>query len=450
MEPQPPMGAPRNRSRPSGPVHPRASDAYTEKLAYLMSSYDGSPIDVSFRELAGPLTADESAQSLHPYPARLLRHIPRFLLGCQQLVTPGDLVLDPFCGTGTVLTEAMRWGCDGWGLDINPLAVLISTVKTKPMDIEQCRKTARIVVQTARRYRRTLEPVPESLAYWFGVDTSRALQHLRRAVESHRDDATQHFLELCLSRTVDSVAHKDRRIPVPVRPRGVPLPGGSRGDTLDLFDGLSGETARRLERLAMDRPDVGSVVQLGDARKIELTPLGVPSLVFTSPPYGAAQKYARSSGHSLEWLGLIPAGRLADLERHMVGREHLSKQTISTPPAARNNDVAHAIERVAKRSVHRAAIYASYFADMDDSIQTLARLTAPASNLVLVSSDNTVAGQLLPTHHLLARIAQDHGYRTQVILRDRIVARSMTTKRAKTAGSPIHHEYVHIMQKASA
>jgi hypothetical protein len=449
VKPQPPVHADSYGSGVSSPVHRRASDAYTEKLAALMATYDGSPIDVSFRELAGPLTVDESAQALHPYPARLLRHIPRFLLGCQQLVTPGDLVLDPFCGSGTVLTEAMRWGCDAWGLDINPLAVLISTVKTKQMNLDSCRAAALAAAQTARGYRRSLEEVPDSLVYWFGVESCRALQHLRRAVDLHSTDATEDFLALCLSLTVDAISHKDRRIPVPVRPRGVSLPVGSRTQTFRVFDGLSVESARRLELLAMNRPAVNSVIEVGDARHVESTPIGVPALVLTSPPYGAAQKYARSSGQSLEWLRLTQPGHLADLERQMIGREHLSKRTVLDPPATHNKDVARALDEIGQRSTHRAAVYASYFEDMNLTLQALANLTAPSSKLVIVSSDNTVAGQPLPTHKLVAAIAEDHGYRARLVLRDRIVARSMTTKRAKTAGMPIHHEYVHILQKAT-
>src|SRR5689334_19764876 len=64
------------------------------------------PIDVSFRELIGPIRNGELSHSIYPYPARLLRQIPRFFLSCDQIAPPGCVVLDPFCGSGTVLVEA--------------------------------------------------------------------------------------------------------------------------------------------------------------------------------------------------------------------------------------------------------------------------------------------------------------------------------------------------------
>ena len=38
--------------------------------------------------------------------------------------------LDPFCGSGTVLVESMLHNVNSYGVDINPLAILLSKVKT--------------------------------------------------------------------------------------------------------------------------------------------------------------------------------------------------------------------------------------------------------------------------------------------------------------------------------
>jgi len=43
----------------------------------------------------------------------------------------GDVVFDPFMGSGGVLLESILHGNNAVGFDINPLAVLISRVKTR-------------------------------------------------------------------------------------------------------------------------------------------------------------------------------------------------------------------------------------------------------------------------------------------------------------------------------
>ncbi len=41
-----------------------------------------------------------------------------------------DLILDPFCGTGTTLVECKKLGIDSVGIDANPASVLASQAKT--------------------------------------------------------------------------------------------------------------------------------------------------------------------------------------------------------------------------------------------------------------------------------------------------------------------------------
>src|SRR3989454_12323210 len=56
-------------------------------------------------------------------------HLVRQYLGAFGLRT-GDLICDPFCGTGTTLVEAKRSRIGSVGCDAHPLAALVSRVKT--------------------------------------------------------------------------------------------------------------------------------------------------------------------------------------------------------------------------------------------------------------------------------------------------------------------------------
>jgi DNA modification methylase len=50
---------------------------------------------------------------------------------CERFsATQGDMVLDPFCGTGTTLVECKKMGLDATGIEANPASVLASRVKT--------------------------------------------------------------------------------------------------------------------------------------------------------------------------------------------------------------------------------------------------------------------------------------------------------------------------------
>ena len=74
----------------------------------------------------------------HSYPARMhpatAARLVRAALGGAAAT-----VLDPFCGSGTVLVEAMIAGRRAIGTDLNPLAVRLATLKTTPRDRHRAR-----------------------------------------------------------------------------------------------------------------------------------------------------------------------------------------------------------------------------------------------------------------------------------------------------------------------
>ena len=65
---------------------------------------------------------------LHPYLGKYVPQLVEVFL--QRHFTPGELVLDPFAGSGTTLVEASVYGCGSVGVDISAFNVLLSRVKS--------------------------------------------------------------------------------------------------------------------------------------------------------------------------------------------------------------------------------------------------------------------------------------------------------------------------------
>lgn len=59
-------------------------------------------------DFPGARTLGGSVHALHWFPGNFIPQIPAHLI--QLLSRPGDLVLDPFCGSGTTGAEAYRLG----------------------------------------------------------------------------------------------------------------------------------------------------------------------------------------------------------------------------------------------------------------------------------------------------------------------------------------------------
>lgn len=89
-------------------------------------------IMVDFKSLVPEIVKPERYTHLiHPYPAKLLASIPYYILRTERFCPNGGVVLDPFCGAGTVLLEAILCGKNALGADANPIARLISEAKTQ-------------------------------------------------------------------------------------------------------------------------------------------------------------------------------------------------------------------------------------------------------------------------------------------------------------------------------
>ena len=459
-----PATAPKWRVPSEGNVLPGAEPSAqtrraSEAFRHLVEEYARTSVaqDVSFRQLVGPIPVNDLSHSIHPYPARVLRQIPRFFLHCEQLAKPGDVVLDPFCGSGTVLVEARAVGVHGWGIDCNPFARLLSEVKTTPLDRTVTARSLTETLSRAKASRAGITPDVVNIDFWFTGTVKRTLARLYRAIsEADLPTDVHRYLLVTLALTADRCSLRDTRIPVPVRRKDWKHHGDGQ-TTTDVwltFDALGRSIASRLAALPQTFM-VSTVIAGDDASHAPETfasglnnRLQKPRLILTSPPYGAAQKYIRSCSLALGWTGLAASHELAGLERRLIGREHLHKREcldLSTPPG----QIARDISRVASDDKVRAAVYAHYFRSMDVAFNNLISLLEPGGVLVFIAGSNVVAGELIETHAHLETLAVRHGMVPMLQLRDTIRGRVLLTKRA-LGGVPLHTETVHVLRKPSA
>ena len=85
--------------------------------------------DWTFKEIS----TNQYSHGFHQYPARMHPEIARRIIQ-KYAKNSTDIVLDPFMGSGGVLVESLLNGNNSLGIDLNPFAVLLATVKTTPLD----------------------------------------------------------------------------------------------------------------------------------------------------------------------------------------------------------------------------------------------------------------------------------------------------------------------------
>lgn len=416
---------------------------YSREYAALLRRYTGESLDVSFRQLVGVLPANEYTHGLYPYPARLLRHIPRFLLATDAVVDGIDLVFDPFVGSGTVLLEAQLRGIESVGVEQNPIAALVARVKVKRGHTEALRSTLETILDDAKRCRRPAEP-STALGRWYSPAAKSALGRLLTCASEVPEDVRDVAL-LCLALTARRMATTDPRIPVPVR-----TDRNATATASDVWVAWATEArsiATKIAQLPENRP--AADVLHGDARSLESWPSAErasTTLLLSSPPYGAAQKYVRSTSLEAGWLGHAPNGKTVHIEHGSIGREHLSiGDTVLTTDEVWSDELRGLLAGIGTKDALRAAIYLTYFVDMQTVFANA--MATGVKRIALVTGTNNVVGETLHTSHHLAEIVQSLGYRRTLSLRDPIRGRTLLTTRRN--GTPSPAEYIDVFEASA-
>lgn len=391
-----------------------------------------------------------ASHDLHAFAAKFPPQLARFFI--QGLSKPGDIVLDPMVGSGTAMVEAMLCGRKAIGVDIDPLALQLSRVKTTRYDLAALRETTADVVdkardlaqdkqETLRRLRaRFPEESQEFIDYWFAKTTQIELMALITAMEEIDKKQEREFLYLTFSSIIVTksggvslardLAHTRPHLDKTKSPKNA-------------IDQFAARAVKNLASLAaIRRCRYKPRIMEGDARDLKVSDESV-DLVVTSPPYANAIDYMRAHKFSLVWLGrTVP--ELTEHRAKYIGSEKTNGFKSAMLPARATDILARLRERDSRKSV----ILEKYFVDMRAALVEIYRVLKVGGCSVVVIGSSTMRGIDVETHHGLAGIAQQVGFDVVGIARRRLDRnrRMMPARFGSNGGTGIeqrmHEEYV--------
>lgn len=270
------------------------------------------------KEIDWDFTGEKGSDGLagyHWYPARYVPQLPGVLMN--YFSEPGDTVLDPFCGSGTTLVEAFRFGRKAVGIDLNPIAILMSKAKLIPFDEEGVRSYAEAIATKADEFLRDWGPnevrlsVPnyDENAKWYHSDTLRELASIWTAIQKHSDNPFFIVGLAAFSAILRHCSSQDKHwgwICDNVRPKRLiyrPTLVRFKGKLLEYLMAakqLSTE-ASELQEIKIQSSEI--MVYHGDCREVLSNfSQGEFDLAVTSPPYFNMTDYNRSQRLSFLWF----------------------------------------------------------------------------------------------------------------------------------------------------
>lgn len=253
---------------------------------------------------------DGRASSLHtlsPYIGKMRPEIAAWAV--ESVSEKGDLIYDPFCGSGTVLLEAWASGRRAVGTDLNPYAWLISQAKLNPYAPKSESDVDLILDAYASEAAQDsdaaqLQDVDPWVASFFHPETLRDLLGWVSTLSRHHDA----FALACLL----GIAHHQRPgfLSYPASHtipylRTSKFPESEFGE-MYMYRAVLPRLRKKILRACSKMPDLDFSIQrsveLCDAAALQVSDR-VDAIV-TSPPYMGQLDYARDNRLRLHLLGV--------------------------------------------------------------------------------------------------------------------------------------------------
>ena len=283
---------------------------------------------------------------IYPYKGKFHPQMIRALLNIIGL-EKGDTVLDPFIGSGTTAVEAQLLGINCIGIDVSPLCVLQSKVKTESIDV---------LPQIREWKEEIIKRIKPSLFNLEGKTIDDAINLIP-------DEEVKNFYRMAKLVAISDNVRRGREFSNAFL-KNLEVMISSISDYVDIIKELN----LKLGRIH---------IKTGDSRALSLNNESIDGIV-TSPPYSIALDYVSNDAHALKELGYD----LTLIKEKFVGVRGKGQARIDL-----------------------------YNDDMKNSLKEMFRILKPQKYAVIVIGNATYMGQEIKTVEFTVNYAEKIGFK---------------------------------------
>lgn len=328
--------------------------------------------------------ARQHIHGFHTYPARM------HPVTAARLVTgfslPEGRILDPFCGSGTVLVEALIAGRQAFGVDLNPFAVLLSKCKTKirgSKDLQLLLDAAGAIAGLADDRRlakaKSTKKYTKADLVLFEPHILMELDSLQMGIQEKKNHPAAADLWMVLSSMLVKFSRQPSDTSTATKSRKLAA-GFPARHFLRKTEELT-QRAAEFGQLVGSQPQIAKVWQ-GNAQLLKGLEIEAIDAIVTSPPYAATYDYSQHHALRSRWLGL----KVKEFEKGEMGARTAYRNLDPQKAAARwHEELAHFLKAA---SAH----------------------LRPGLPLVLVVADSSVGPVALRADAAITSIARDCGF----------------------------------------
>lgn len=313
----------------------------------------------------------------HPYPCKY----PAQSIG-PFVENGGDILLDPFCGSGTTVLEgAVRGWNKVYGFDSNPIAILISQFKTLSTNPRFFKLGESLVADFlfSVQHTKVVRPLNfEGATHWFARHVLSELERIIAWIDQTEEVRVKVWLRLALSRIINRVSRQDSETRYVAVDRKL-----ERNEVFDRFL----ESAAYTLSLLRKRPKLSAATLVETADIQAGLPLeeNAVSRIVCSPPYANSMDYYLYHKQRMNVLG-FDFKKTQNVE---IGSRH--EYSSQRAPAEK------------------------WAADYRWVLSEFRRVLKPGGDAIIVIGDSQIAGQKLDAAELTRHLGLSLGLHVDVI-----------------------------------
>ncbi len=327
----------------------------------------------------------------HPYPAKYTPQLVNkfFNLYCKR----GFTILDPFCGSGTTLVEGVLNGMDSVGIDLNPIAYIISRAKTNHYSLEEIDEirnfNSEIQLESkngsfgnGKNNENILIPIFPNRNHWFQDNVSKELALLKNEIDKFENQNIKDVLYCAFSKIIVKVSNQDSEVRYTAKNKNHP-------DGI-VFSAFKNTVSNYIQILSSKEHTISANAEVhnGDTNDVLVNyPDNYFDFVITSPPYINTFDYYLYHKQRMFWFGYDHR----PVRQKEIGNHH----RIDT----KEFDVA----------------IAEYINSMSKIMNGLSRVSKPNSYFVMVIGDGIIEGSTIDMSQVIAEICEQGDYEIEKI-----------------------------------
>ena len=411
------------------------------------------------------------------YPAKFIPQVPRFVI--KKFDLKGEIILDPFAGSGTTAVESLITGNSNISNDINPITrflVEVKTLKLNSQDYFSYVDRLNYHISSISKCNSRFTPKWGNLDYWYPADILSALTRIWGYI--HNIDESESSIKYILKASALYISRKysygEDESPKLFRSKQKAM----KMKELTTKFNKHGENLLRQELFRKAKDYLERIIQFNSKMKTEYKKVDsldsnkgqflmvldksleeleqklrgeTVDCIITSPPYIYAQEYFRSTKIDMYWLDIVDDESIRKLTKREIGQKlkPLSDLAGELSKVESYKNTLDTVTKLSKdfKTKENVSRFTAYFNDMLYFIHLSERLLVKKGILAIFIGEPKVFGHHVKTKDIITEMMQKNNFNVEHTFFDIIKSRHLSKNRLNENPNGIPGEWLIIGKK---